>query len=153
MPRTPYIWISPVFTLNLSLSHLGCLKHPYSWSPCFTISTLSLNPLFIPHSNDISRSELGVYNFFNFFLSAFVVKTPTTNAGDAGLILGLGRSPGKGNEMATHFNILAWEMYGPRSLMGYSPWGRKRCGHDLVSKQQQQSPLLTPSSSSLQPSG
>ena len=30
------------------------------------------------------------------------------NVGDAGLITGLGRSPGKGNE--THSNILAWEI-------------------------------------------
>ena len=25
-----------------------------------------------------------------------------------------------------------------RSLVGYSPWGHKRVGHDLVTKQQQQ---------------
>ena len=37
--------------------------------------------------------------------------------------------------------------------MGYSLWGPKRDGHDLVTKEQQQSPLLTPSSSSLQTSG
>ena len=36
--------------------------------------------------------------------------------------------------MATHSSILAWEIYGQRSLMGYSPWGRKRVGHDLVTK-------------------
>jgi len=74
------------------------------------MSIFSLSPFFIPHPNDISRSELGVYNFFNFFLSVSVVKNPPTNAGDAGLILGLGRSPGEGNEMATHSNILAWEI-------------------------------------------
>ena len=28
-------------------------------------------------------------------------------------------------EMATHSSILAWEIYGQRSLAGYSPWGRK----------------------------
>ena len=39
--------------------------------------------------------------------------------------------------MATHSSILAWEIYGQRSLAGYSPWGRKRVGHDLVTKQQQ----------------
>ena len=27
-------------------------------------------------------------------------------------------------EMATHCNILAWEIHGQRSLVGYSPWGR-----------------------------
>ena len=28
-------------------------------------------------------------------------------------------------EMATHFSILAWEIHGQRSLVGYSPWGCK----------------------------
>ena len=28
-------------------------------------------------------------------------------------------------EMATHSNIFAWEIYGQRSLVGYSPWGHK----------------------------
>ena len=30
--------------------------------------------------------------------------------------------------MATHSSILAWESHGQRSLVGYSPWGR-RVGH------------------------
>ena len=40
-----------------------------------------------------------------------VVKNPPANAGDAGdtgLITGLGRSPGEG--MATHSSVLAWEI-------------------------------------------
>ena len=37
-----------------------------------------------------------------------VVKNPPTNAGDLGLIPGLGRSPGEG--MTTHSSILAWEI-------------------------------------------
>ena len=28
-------------------------------------------------------------------------------------------------EMATHASILAWKSHGQRSLVGYSPWGRK----------------------------
>ena len=40
-------------------------------------------------------------------------------------------------ETATHPSILAWEiLFGKRSLVGYSPWGRKRAGHDLASQQQ-----------------
>ena len=30
-----------------------------------------------------------------------------------------------GKEMATHSSILAWRIYGVRSLLGYSPRGRK----------------------------
>ena len=37
-----------------------------------------------------------------------VVKNLPTNAGDMGLIPGLGRSPREGN--GTHYSILAWEI-------------------------------------------
>ena len=40
-------------------------------------------------------------------------------------------------EMATHSNILTRKCGEQRSLTGYSPWGRKRVGHDLATKQQQ----------------
>ena len=33
--------------------------------------------------------------------------------------------------------FLPGESHGQRSLEGYSPWGRKRVGHDLVTEQQQ----------------
>ena len=28
-------------------------------------------------------------------------------------------------DMATHSSILVWKIHGQRSLVGYSPWGRK----------------------------
>ena len=40
-------------------------------------------------------------------------------------------------EIATQSSILAWRIHGQTSLGGYSPWGRKRVGHDLVTQQQQ----------------
>ena len=33
-------------------------------------------------------------------------------------------------EMATHSSILAWEIHGQSSLVGYSPWGCKRIRHN-----------------------
>ena len=60
------------------------------------------------------------------FAGVSAVKNPPANAGgarDTGLIPGLRRSSGGGN--AIHFSILAWEIHGQRSLVGYSPWGRK----------------------------
>ena len=33
--------------------------------------------------------------------------------------------------------FLPGKSHGQRSLVGYSPWGLKRAGHDLVTKQQQ----------------
>ena len=47
----------------------------------------------------------------------------------------LGRSPGQ--KMTTCSSFLAWKSRGQKSLAGHSPWGRKRVGHDLVTKQQQ----------------
>ena len=45
--------------------------------------------------------------------------------GDRGLIPGLGRSPGAGNEMATHSSIHVRGSRGERNLVGYSLWGHK----------------------------
>ena len=42
------------------------------------------------------------------FTCGSVVKNLPANAGDVGLIPGMGRSPGEG--MATHSSFLAWEI-------------------------------------------
>ena len=55
---------------------------------------------------------------------ALVVKNPPANAGhitDAGLMPGLGRSPGGGHNNPTPVS-LSREPHGQRRLMGYSPW-------------------------------
>ena len=57
-----------------------------------------------------------------------MVKNLLANAGevrDASSILGSGRSPGGG-----HGNPFQYPSHGQRGLVGYSPWGRKRVGHD-----------------------
>ena len=64
-----------------------------------------------------------------------MIKESACNAGDTGdteLIPGLGRSPGEGNG-----NPLQYSCPGQRSLVGYSPRGHQRVGHDLETKQQQ----------------
>ena len=38
----------------------------------------------------------------------------------------LGQEDPLEEERATHSNILAWEILGRRSLVGYSPWGHKK---------------------------
>ena len=48
-------------------------------------------------------------------------KASAYNAGDPGSIPGLGRSPGEGNGNP----LLPRKSHGPRSLVGYSPWGHK----------------------------
>ena len=51
-------------------------------------------------------------------------KESARNAGDLGLIPGLGRSPGGEHGNALQYSCLG-NPTGTRSLAGYSPWGRK----------------------------
>ena len=51
-------------------------------------------------------------------------KNSTCNAGDLDSIPGLGRSPCKGAWHPTPL-FLPGEFHGPRSLVGYNPWGCK----------------------------
>ena len=51
-------------------------------------------------------------------------KESACNAGDLGSILGLGRSPGGGHGNPLQYSCLK-DPHGERSLVGYSPWGRK----------------------------
>ena len=60
------------------------------------------------------------------FPGGSVGKESTCNAGDPGLIPGLGRSPGGGQPTPV---FLPGESHGHRSLAGYRLWGR-RVGHD-----------------------
>ena len=69
------------------------------------------------------------------FPGGSVIKTPPGNAGDKGSIPGSGRSPGKGNGNPLQVSCLG-KFHGQR--VGYSPWGWKRIGHNLVTQQQQQ---------------
>ena len=60
------------------------------------------------------------------------VKNLPVDAGDtadAGLIPGLGRSPGIGNGNSLQYSCLE-KFYGQRSLVGYSPGGLQRVRHD-----------------------
>ena len=40
--------------------------------------------------------------------------------------------------MATHSSILAWRILWTEEPGGYGPWGRRRVGHDLATKQLKQ---------------
>ena len=40
-------------------------------------------------------------------------------------------------EMTIHFSILAWEISWTEEPAGYNPWGYKRDGHSLATKQRQ----------------
>jgi len=55
-------------------------------------------------------------------------KESACNAGDLGLILGLGRSPGERN--ATHSSILAWKIPWTEEPGGLRFMGSQRIRHD-----------------------
>ena len=63
------------------------------------------------------------------FLVAQMVKNLPVNVGDLSSIPGSGRTPGEGNGNPLQY-FLPEESHGQKSLAGYSPWGRKRVGHD-----------------------
>ena len=65
-----------------------------------------------------------------------MVKNAPANAGDLGFIPGSGRSPGKGDSNPLQYSCLE-KSHGQQSLAGYIPWGCRRGGHNLATKQQQ----------------
>ena len=58
------------------------------------------------------------------FPSGSDVKESACNVGDLGSIPGLGKCHGAGNGLLT-LAFLLGKSYGQRSMLGYSPWGRK----------------------------
>ena len=64
-----------------------------------------------------------------------MVRNPPANAGDAGSVPGSGSSLGGGNGNPPP-EFLPREFRGQRSLVGYSPRGCKRVGHNLATEQQ-----------------
>ena len=66
------------------------------------------------------------------FPGSTAIKNPPANARDAGSISGLGRCT----------PVFTWKIPWTEELGGLQPMGSKRVGHDLATKQQQQSVLL-----------
>ena len=64
-----------------------------------------------------------------------MVKNPPASAGAVSLIHGLGRPPGEGDGSPLQDSCLENFMdRGVWRITGYSPWGHKRVGQDLVTK-------------------
>ena len=61
------------------------------------------------------------------FPDGSVVKNLPAQAGDAGLIPGSGMCPGIGNGNPLQYSCLG-NLMDKRSMVGYSPWGRKELG-------------------------
>ena len=67
------------------------------------------------------------------------VKDPPANAGDMGLIPGLGRSPGEGNGNPIHYSCLGNPM--ERGAWRATAHGATKVGHNLATKQNNNSRL------------
>ena len=61
-----------------------------------------------------------------------MIKNPPASAGDVGLIPG--REDPLEEEMAPTPVSLPGKSHEERRLVGYSPWGHKRVGHDLATE-------------------
>ena len=72
------------------------------------------------------------------FSGGLVIKNTSVNARDMSLIPGLGR-PLEKEWQATYSSFPAWEIPQTEEPAGYSPWGRKRVGHGLATKELQMS--------------
>ena len=78
---------------------------------------------------EIKLSVIGIYAGFP---GGSVGKNPHVNAGDKGLIPGLGRSPGEENGNLLQYSCL-------ENPIDRRTWqGSLRVGHDLATKQQKQ---------------
>ena len=88
-----------------------CLNFWVFFDSCFVIfeTTTSLH--------------IQVYTFPSPFPGGSDSKVSACNGGDPGSIPGLGKSPGEGNGNPLQYSCLENPM--DRSLVGYSPWGRK----------------------------
>ena len=75
------------------------------------------------------------------FPGGSVVKNLPVSPGDADLIRGSGRSPLERKWQATPV-ALSGKSHGKRTLVGYSSWGHKRVGHDLVTKNNNKLPFV-----------
>ena len=106
------------------------------WSKKTLVQFISKNVL----SMFSSRSFMVSYLMFG-FPREISGKESTCQAGDAGLIPGLGRSPGEGNGNPLQYACLE----NPTDRGAWQPgswWGFKKAGHDWVAEQQQQHLML-----------
>ena len=69
-------------------------------------------------------AEISEFCIMRGFPGSSAGKESTCNAGDPGLIPGLGSSPGGGHGNPLQYSCLE-NSHGQRSLAVYSPWGRK----------------------------
>ena len=112
----PTVFCPPCFSMrNWLFILLRCLLHGKS-----PLTGCSQGSLFV---FEIFPIWCGMYRFMG-FPGGSDGKVSACNAGGLGSIPELGRSPGEGHGNPLQYSCLE-NPHGQRSLVGYSPWGRK----------------------------
>ena len=111
------------------------VRHNWATSISLSLKYLSIQLLLILFKHTLCPSIVHSCPEKGGFPGGSRVKNPPANAGDTGSISGSGISPGEGNGYPLQYCCLETS-HGQRSLVGHSPWGPKRVGHDLMIKQQ-----------------
>ena len=99
-------------------------------------------PFLVPKCYDTNSYLFNIYvfretvRFLKFGLPRWLSgKETTSNAGDVGLIPGLGRYPEEGN--GNPLRILAWKIPWTEEPGGLQSMGSQRVGHDRATEQQE----------------
>ena len=108
------------------LMRLGCVGDLHSFNLGSSHLLMSFSVLLIWLQVVFSgRRNTDIFHLLGLgFPDGSVDKESTCNAGDTGLIPGLGRSPGGGNGNPLQYHCLGNPMT-ERRLASYSPWGHK----------------------------
>ena len=117
--KTRYKKIGKIVSGSSSLFHWSFCLFPMPMPHCLRNIVVSILLFFFFHFLSYSHSSWASPG-------GSVVKNPPANAGNAGLIPGLERSPGEGNGNPLQYSCLGNRQ---RSLAAYSPWGHKRVRH------------------------
>ena len=102
---------------------------PFSFQKALTFTVLFSSTMFCSPQSTFKGSlhrDIKIYGSI-IFPGGSVVKSPPANAGDArdaGLMLGVGRSPGGGHSNPLQCYFLE-NPHGQRNLADYSPWDHK----------------------------
>ena len=122
----PLPW--PKHTLKIK----GGLKGKKLWTAALHVILVKFSGIFFFFLKNVFLDN----KLFKGFPGGSVVKNPPVMQETR--VWSLGREDSLEKEMAAYSCLLAGKSHGQRSLEGDTPWGRKRVGNDLVTKQQQQ---------------
>ena len=104
----------------------GCSRREGSFFATWTVAPMGLNSAVSHlHKGTVPQGLPG----------GSVGKNPPASAGDMGLVPGLGKFPGEGNDNPFQYSCLE-KSHGQRSLEGSSPWGHTQLSAQMIAAAQ-----------------